>query len=58
MKIPIRIIFQQHLTRQMSNHGLSTITSEELDKEPSGSSIDEDVERGDSSEQERPLGIS
>jgi len=59
MKIlPVRIIFQQHPTQQMSDHGLSAITDEEMHEEPDRLALDEDAERGDSGEQKRPLNIS
>jgi hypothetical protein len=49
MKITVHTIFEQDLT-QMSDHGLSIHTDEEAHKKPSGSSgssLDEDVERGE-----------
>ena len=50
----LRIIFQKR------NHGLSTITNEEMHppQEPNRSALDEDVERGERGEQNRPLSIS
>lgn len=51
MEIAVHTLFEQDLT-QMSDHGLSVNTDEEARKRPSGSessgsSLDEDVERGE-----------
>ena len=55
MIIPERIILQEHLVRQMSDHGLSTNTNEEMHEETKRSALDKDVERSDFGEQKRPL---
>jgi len=44
---PVLTVLQQHTTRQVSDRGLSTNMDEGVYKEPNGSTLAEDVARGE-----------
>ena len=46
METSVCTALQQHPTRQMSDHGLSTDMDEDIYEEPNGSTLEEDVECG------------
>ena len=47
MEISVSTVLQQHLTLQMSDHGLSTNMDEDVYEGPNGFTLEEDVERGE-----------
>ena len=46
METCVCAVLQQHSTRQMSDHGLSTDMDEDVYEKSNGSTLEEDVERG------------